>query len=240
MEKKKIAMTALWAAIPLIFFLRFGDFLTIHALNNHRSLLCLWAEANTWSAPLAYITLMSVFISFTVPGATTLSFAGGIIFQQPWAALYAYIGFVVGACGSYWAVRLLFWELASGWLKGVKGYSRMEKNLKEHGFMYLVFARYTLVFPFWLVNAASAIVGVPFLTFAAATAVAVIPGSYIYTTAGRALSSVLDNLDDEGVRNINISEIVRKTVLESTQVQICLIAIVVGASAPFIHRFIRK
>jgi uncharacterized membrane protein YdjX (TVP38/TMEM64 family) len=99
--------------------------------------------------------------------------------------------------------------------------------------MYLIYARYTLVFPFWFVNGTAAMVGVNFGTFALATAIAVIPGSIIYTTAGRGLSKLLDSLDDEGIRNLGTWQILQRVWSEpGGELKICLALLVLVALLP--------
>ena len=51
----------------------------------------------------------------------------------------------------------------------------------------LMLLRMVPVFPFWFVNLSCAVLGVPLSTFTWATAVAITPGSYLYTEAGAAL-----------------------------------------------------
>merc|ERR1712194_619856 len=72
----------------------------------------------------------------------------------------------------------------------------MGANARQNAFVYLVVARYTMVFPFFFVNAAAALVGVHWRTFVAATTMSCIPGAVIYTTAGGALANMLHKLGD--------------------------------------------
>jgi uncharacterized membrane protein YdjX (TVP38/TMEM64 family) len=234
MEKRKIVVGVFWVLFMGLFYFFFSDSLNIHTLNKHRQVLVTWAAANPTAASLYYVLGVSGVIALTVPGATTLSFAGGVLFRQPEAAIYAYLGFVLGACLSYMMVCTLLREWASTWLSKVRGYKSLENKLKENAFMYLIYARYTLVFPFWFVNGTAALVGVNFGTFALATALAVIPGSIIYTTAGRALSSLLDSLDDDAVRSLSTGQILKRTLVESRELKICLFLLAVTAAVPLV------
>ena len=145
---------------------------------------------------------------------------------------------MIGACFSYVMVRTLFRDIASDFLMKVSGYASLAQKLKDNSFLYLIVARYSLVFPFWFVNGTAAMVGVPLRTFASATAISVIPGSIIYTTAGRALTHVLDTLDEEGVKNLSTLEILKSTILNSDELKICAILMILTASVPlFLKRF---
>merc|ERR1712113_99571 len=89
----------------------------------------------------------------------------------------------------------------------------------QNAFVYLVVARYTMVFPFFFVNAAAALVGVHWKTFVAATSVSCIPGSVIYTTAGGALANLLHKLGDDEV--VDKSQLLWLAVADPN-VKICL------------------
>ena len=229
----------LWILAPLVLASKFGHLFTLHSLNENRLWLCTWSASHEGIVAVSYILIMTLVIGLTVPGATSLSFAGGVIFPQPRAAIYAYLGFVLGASASYFAVRTLLSAFVGNWLKSVSGYHKLEKKLKENAFMYLIAARFTLVFPFWFVNGTAAMVGVPFRVFFGSTALAVIPGSIIYTTAGRALSTILDTLDEEGVKNLSTSELLYQTIISSVEMRVCLVLVVlVGVVSIAIKNFI--
>jgi len=66
--------------------------------------------------------------------------------------------------------------------------------------LYLLLLRQVPIFPFWFVNIAPSVFGIPFWVFAFTTYVGVIPGSYVYTEVGRTLLDALkdDENDTEG------------------------------------------
>lgn len=218
----------------MIIYLQYGHLITLHSLNLHRKSLQETTDSNATTAAGLYVVAMTSVIGLTIPGATILSFLGGMLFPQPWSSIYAYCGFVLGAAASYWAVKYLLKSLVGEWLTTVTGYRSFEEKLKKNAFAYLIFARYTLVFPFWFVNGAAAMVGVPFGTFMAATAIAVIPGAIIYTTAGRALSTIMDSLDEDGVKNLKVGELLYETILNDQQLRLLLGMLVFVAVVPFV------
>lgn len=222
--------------LPVLLYLRFAHLISFQALNEHRQLLNHWAEAHTPAAGLSFVAVMVFVIALTVPGATLLSFAGGIMFPQPQAALFAYIGYVLGACGSFLVVKTILNEFASKWLRKVHGYSRLESLLSENAFVYLVFARFTLLFPFWFVNGTAAVVGIPFKTFISATALSSIPGAVIYTTAGGALGKIMDRLDSHGVKDLSVAKVLVETVSSSYELKLCIALMAVTATVPLAIR----
>ena len=222
--------------IPVLLYFSFSHLLSIQALKENRQLLSTWAKMHAEASALLFVSVMAFVIALTVPGATILSFAGGIMFPQPKAALYAYLGYIIGACGSFLVVRTILYDFASRWLRKVRGYSRLESLLNENAFVYLVFARFTLLFPFWFVNGTAAVVGIPFKTFMAATALSSIPGAVIYTTAGGALASILDKLDSHGVENLSTFDVIVQTLISSNELKVCIVLMLVTASVPWLIR----
>ena len=185
---------------------------------------------------------MTLDIALTIPGATTLSFAAGLLFKQPYAALYAYIGYVIGACCSYWLVRTVLADYVKPMLRPDSAvYKKLESRLKKNGFVYLILARYTLIFPYWFVTATASIVGVPFLTFAPATSIAVIPGAVIYTTAGVALSAILDSLDNDGAKSLSPGDVIMRMFTGSEDIKWLVGALALAGLVPvFLKRFVLK
>ena len=63
-------------------------------------------------------------------------------------------------------------------------------DLAQDAASYLLFLRLVPAFPFWLVNLAPALLGVPLRTFVWTTAVGIIPGTFAYSFAGAGLDSI--------------------------------------------------
>lgn len=149
-----------------------------------------------------------------------LSFMGGILFKQPYASIYAYVGYIVGALISYFVASFILGDYMRRKLAAKSGlYKKFEANVRRNAFAYLVAARYTMVFPFCFVNAAAALVGVEWRTFVAASSVSCIPGAVIYTTAGGALANLLHSMDDND--EVDKSKLLW-TALEDPNVKVCI------------------
>ena len=79
---------------------------------------------------------------------------------------------------------------ASGPLVG-----RLEAGFRADAFNYLLVLRLVPIFPFWLVNLVPALVGVRLTTFALATFLGIIPGSFVYASIGNGLGSFVEEPD---------------------------------------------
>jgi uncharacterized membrane protein YdjX (TVP38/TMEM64 family) len=237
--RKKLILAIALVCLPLVIYFKFGHLLTLHALKQNRDYLAQYVDSNFTYASILFVALMTLDIALTIPGATTLSFAAGLLFKQPYAALYAYVGYVVGACCSYWLVRSVLADYVRPMLRpNSSTFKKLETKLKENGFVYVILARYTLIFPYWFVTATASVVGVPFLTFAPATAIAVIPGAAIYTTAGVALSAVLETLDSE---NASPGDVLIRTLTGSEDVKWLAGALAVAGLVPLaLKAFVKR
>jgi len=66
----------------------------------------------------------------------------------------------------------------------------IDRGLREDGLSYLLFLRLVPAFPFFLVNLASGITGIPLRTYALGTLVGILPGSLVFVNAGASLAAV--------------------------------------------------
>ena len=68
---------------------------------------------------------------------------------------------------------------------------RLAVGFRADAFSYLLFLRLVPIFPFWMVNLVPALAGVRLATFAAATALGVIPATFVFAFVGAGLDSVI-------------------------------------------------
>lgn len=232
-KRRKQLLAVFLVLVPIMTFLQFGHLLSIHNLKTNRDWIASYVDSNFFFSSVIFIAVLTLDIALTIPGATTLSFAGGLFFKQPFAAIYAYIGYVLGAWSSYWLVRTVLAEYVRPMLRpNSSAFKKFEAKLKENGFLYVIIARYTLIFPYWFVTASASIVGVPFITFAPATSIASIPGAIIYTTAGVALSTILEKLDSRDISNMSPGDLILRTLAESNDVKLLAVALAIAGLIP--------
>jgi uncharacterized membrane protein YdjX (TVP38/TMEM64 family) len=102
--------------------------------------------------------------------------------------VYANIGATAGATLSFLVARYLFHDTIQD-----KFGSRLEKINKEldnAGFNYLLFLRLVPLFPFFLINLAAGLTRIPLRTFFFGTMLGIIPGGFVYCNAGASLASI--------------------------------------------------
>jgi len=68
---------------------------------------------------------------------------------------------------------------------------KLAQGFRADAFSYLLFLRLVPIFPFWVINLVAALCGVRFATFAAATALGIIPPTFTFAFLGAGLDSVI-------------------------------------------------
>lgn len=130
-----------------------------------------------WIVPL-FVGAYALVATFGLP-AFPLTLAGGAMFGVGLGSLLNWTGAVLGACGSYGLARLLGRDALHG-LLGRWG-SRFDALGARSGFATIFRLRLIPVVPFNLVSLAAGLAGASFPSYAAATALGIIPGTVIYT-----------------------------------------------------------
>lgn len=233
LKKLKLLLAVLVVAVPVVTAVYCRHMFTLVALKANYILLKQFVESHFAAAALSYLAAMTVNIALTIPGATTMSLAGGVLFPQPYASVLAYCGYIIGASLSYSLVH----GLLASYVRSVISteselFKTFERNVHKNALLYIILARYTVVFPFWFVNGAAAIIGVPFRTFFLATCIAVIPGSVLYTSAGSAISGIIMQMDSKALQGLSTWEILYKAVINNRELQLCLGLLVICGIIP--------
>ncbi len=183
---------ALVLAIALVVaaFVHFdvGSDLTLATLNGSRARLERLRDAHAALFPAVFVAAYVVETACALPGAAVLSLASGALFGVVRGTVYVVVGATAGAVLAFLAARTLL----RGWVTKTFR-ARMEaidRGLREDGLGYLLFLRLVPVFPFFLVNLASGVTGLPLRTYALGTLVGIVPASLVFVNAGASLAAV--------------------------------------------------
>jgi uncharacterized membrane protein YdjX (TVP38/TMEM64 family) len=140
-----------------------------------------------WWAPLAFVLLYTLATALDFSGAA-LTFMGGAIFGFWWGSLLNLTGANLGANAAFWVARTLGREgITSLFGRRLAGLDRVSA---EQGFGWLLRLRLIPIVPFNLLNFASGLTAMPWRTYAAATAIGIVPATLIYTYFADALLGV--------------------------------------------------
>ena len=189
MNARKVGILVAFAAVAAAFyFLDLGRYLTLESLKGNRAALDALRDRHAFLFP-ALFTLVYIFqTTFSLPGAAILSIAAGAIFGVVQGTLLVVSGATVGAVLAFRVSRTLLrdWVVRKfgGRMEGI------DRGLRESGLPYLLFLRLVPAFPFFLVNLACGVTGLPLRTYAIGTFFGIIPGSVVYVNAGASLAAI--------------------------------------------------
>lgn len=165
-----------------------GRYLALDALKANRDRLLVFTDANYVTAVSAFILLYCAVTGLSLPGAVIMTLAGGFLFGGLLGTLYVNLGATGGATISFLASRYLLRE----WVERTFGHKLgpIQEGFARNAFSYLMTLRLIPLFPFFLVNLVSGLTRISVGTYIAATALGIVPGSFVYANAGRQLGSI--------------------------------------------------
>jgi uncharacterized membrane protein YdjX (TVP38/TMEM64 family) len=181
--------------IGAFFYLDLGKFLTLNALKENRDALRSHAEAHYLSTVILYIVIYCFQTALSLPGATVLTLAGGFLFGAFLGTMYVNMAATSGATLAFLAARYLFRERVER--KWGRQLEPIQAGFSQNAFSYLLTLRLIPLFPFFLINLASGLTRMRLRTYLIATAIGIIPGSFVYANAGRQIGAI-DSLSEVG------------------------------------------
>ena len=187
-NKKLFLFLAFVVCAAALRFSMIGELLTLENVRHSRDLLSSTARDHPLVSVLSFIASYVLVAGLSIPGAALLTMAGGLVFGTVAAAVYVNIGATLGAMFAFLAARYLAGEwVQAKYRDQLAGFNR---ELDRNAASYLLGLRLAPVFPFFLINILSGLTRVPLGTFVWTTALGIIPGSLLYSYAGRQLGSI--------------------------------------------------
>ena len=181
------------AAIFAFFYFDIQTYLTLSALRSNRDRLLAYTEVHYMTTVLAFAGIYCLQTALSLPGAAILTLAGGLLFGSVLGAVYVNIAATSGATLAFLAARWLFRD----WVERRFGQhlDPIQKGFARNALSYLIMLRLIPLFPFFLVNLVSGLTRIRLSTYMIATSIGILPGSFVYTNAGRQLG-MIDSLSD--------------------------------------------
>ena len=193
MAGKTIIFSIFVLVIAAFFYFDLGRYVTLASLKAHKDVLQHYTHAHHLATVVLYIGIYCLQTAFSLPGAAILTLAGGFLFGTLVGALYVNIGATSGATLAFLAARYLLRETVER--KFGKRLDSIQKGFAKNAFNYLLTLRLIPLFPFFLVNSASGLTRIRLGTYVLATAIGILPGSLVYSNAGKQLGAI-DSLGD--------------------------------------------
>ena len=188
-HRKKLLLLLLLAGIVVALrFTGIGAILTFENLQQHRDELAAVVRDRYALSVAVYILAYVAVVAFSIPGATVMTLAGGLVFGTLPTVLFVNVAATAGAVLAFLSARYLLG--ASLQERYREQLATFNAEIERNGSRYLLTLRLLPVFPFFLVNFLSGLTRVPLATFAWTTSLGIIPGSLVYAFAGRQLETV--------------------------------------------------
>lgn len=166
------------------------DYLDVAVLQRHRDSLAALVERHAFLAPAAFAVLYVAVVAFSLPGGAAMTIVGGFLFGTVEATMLVVVAATLGATIVFLAARSAIGaglrERAAPWLR------RLRDGFNDNALSYLLILRLVPLFPFFVVNLVPAALGVPLRTFVVGTLIGIIPGTFVFASAGAGLGSILD------------------------------------------------
>ena len=175
-------------AVAAFFYLDLGKLLSLTALKENRDSLMAFTDANFPAAVAIFIGTYILVTGLSLPGAVILTLAGGFVFGAGWATLFINLGATTGATLAFLTARYVLRDAVEQKFGARLG--PFQEGFAKNAFSYLLTLRLIPLFPFFVVNLVSGLTRVTVGTYILATAIGIIPGSFVYAYAGRQLGTI--------------------------------------------------
>jgi len=196
----KIALVlAFGVAVAAFVYFDLGRLLSLQALKDNRDDLLSFTETHSAVAAALFVLAYVAVTGLSLPGAVILTLAGGFLFGAVWGTLFVNLGATTGATLAFLASRYLLHDWVER--KFGKWLGPVQQGFAQNAFSYLMTLRLIPLFPFFVVNLVSGLTRMNIGTYVAATALGIIPGSFVYAYAGRQLGTInsLQDIASPGV-----------------------------------------
>jgi uncharacterized membrane protein YdjX (TVP38/TMEM64 family) len=185
----KIALALLFVGgLALYFALDGPSYVSLPAIKARRdALLAFTAEHYVASLLLAFAVYATA-VALSIPGAVVLTLTAGFLFGRWVGTGLVLAAATLGATLVFVAARYLVADWARRRL-GALG-ARINAGFTANAFSYLMFLRLVPLFPFFLVNLAPALTTIPTRTYVLATAIGIVPGTFVFANLGAELGRI--------------------------------------------------
>lgn len=186
--RRWLPVFAIAAAMVVVVAMGWHMALTFENLAIQRDALRDFVEHNKLLGVLIYMAVYIAAVALSLPGGLVLTITGGLLFGVWIATPATVVAATIGASIVFLIAKTSFGaalaERAGPWL------DRFRDGFDREGLSYMLFLR-LVPFPFFIINIAPALLGVPLRTFVAGTLIGIIPGTFAFTYLGDTLDRVV-------------------------------------------------
>jgi uncharacterized membrane protein YdjX (TVP38/TMEM64 family) len=188
-------LIAIVALMGLVFAMGWHEYLALEHLGRNYATLNAFISDNLLLAILAYAILYIVVVALSLPGALALTLAGGLLFGWQIGGPVTVVAATIGATIIFLVAKTSLGETLAA--KAGPAINKLREGFQENALSYLLFLRLVPAFPFFVVNLAPALLGVPLRTYVIGTLVGIIPGTMAFSFAASQLGTVIEKTNAE-------------------------------------------
>lgn len=187
--RRWLPLVVLVSVAAFVFAMGWHRQLTIENIAANRDRLQALITEHKALALLAYVTIYAAAVSVSLPGSLLLTLTGGLLFGWFVGGLATVVAATIGATIVFLVAKTAFGEPLAR--RAGPSLAKLRQGFQSNALSYLLFLRLVPAFPFFLVNLAPALLGVPLRTYVIGTFFGIIPGTFAFASAGAGLDGVI-------------------------------------------------
>jgi len=191
--KRLIPAFILLLLIFVVYLTNLSHQLSLDRIQEEHDRIISLVNSHPFLAPLVFILVYIISVILIIPDSIILSILAGLVFPLPLAFIYILFSETIGAT-IFFAILRGVLGVAPGIGEG-RFLKKMRLRFNKHEINYLLFLRFSHIFPFWFINALAAYFRVNYKTFIWTCIVGVIPLSAILADIGHSLHVVFHKSD---------------------------------------------
>lgn len=224
-------LAVICAALALGYAMGWQRFFTFNYLAQSQSMLLAFVDDHPVLSRAGFFMAYALAVAVSFPAASILTIFGGFLFGWMVGGTLVALAATLGACGLFLAARSAFGNSLRDRVGGAA--KAMSEGFEKDAFNYLLFLRLAPIFPFFVINIVPALFKVPLKTFATATFLGILPGTFAYAFLGQGLGSALDAATRAGTV-LNVKDLITPQLLTA------FIVLALAALLPIIIKRLRK
>ena len=178
------------AAVAAFFLTGAVHHLDFQSLQQSRAWLVEQQSLHPWRLAFAFLAVLIVAVTLSLPLLTVLTLAAGAIFGLVEGTVLMSFGSAIGATLVMLASRFVFKDAIRR--RFAHRLHRIDAGIERDGAFYLLNIRLVPIFPFFLVNLLMGLSHIPMRTYYWVTQLGMLAGVAVYVNAGTRIASVSD------------------------------------------------
>lgn len=188
MIKKWLPLIIVGTAIIIFWLSGLSSYVSLEQFHAHKYDLRDYVSARPWQSIMIYAVIYITITTLSLPIASLLTLIGGFLFGVVTGTILVTVSATIGATILFLIAKSSLGKTLRD--KAGKLYHRVDEDMRDNAFSYLLTLRLIPLFPFFLVNILPALFDIKPRTYVAATFLGIIPGTAIYVNAGRQLGEI--------------------------------------------------